>query len=50
MIRKFLCFLAVHKFSEPEQILNFETLFCKHCGRKWAVNTDNQTVWEITPR
>lgn len=48
MIRKLLCFLSFHAFSEPEAVLYFETVCCERCKRKWTVDTYRQMVWEIT--
>ncbi len=55
MIGRLLCFLSLHKFSEPDPlrgtcvaaIAEFETVCCIRCKRKWVVNTRNQKVFEV---
>lgn len=42
-----LCAIALHKFTEPRQTREFESVECSWCKRKWVVNTRNQKVFEV---
>lgn len=42
-----LCSIALHKFTEPHQTREFESVECSWCKRKWVVNTRNQKVLEV---
>lgn len=42
-----LCYLGFHRFTEPHQAREFESICCTRCNRKWVVNTRNQKVFEV---
>ena len=42
-----LCSIALHKFTEPHQTREFESVECSWCKRKWVVNTRNHKVFEV---
>jgi hypothetical protein len=50
MIRKLLCFIGVHKCSEPKVMGCFEIVSCSCCRRRWAFSMRSGKTWELRER
>jgi hypothetical protein len=46
-LNRIMCWLSFHKLKTFAEIEAVDFVECEHCKRRWAVATDDHTVYEL---